>query len=498
MQTAIKHPQRSHAAVRWPIATLAMLAAASFLLAGCGIIPGMDRARQPMPDEVELESEESARPEVQLRRDLGEHGRFVRDAVGAAADEINRRTTRASVREATEEWRRRVPRKNDELIGQTDPLRGLLGAWTYAIRHRLYLSEGEGRELFGPDQPLAIDTAREIESHIAEIARLYLPDDIFEQQESEVREFARERPMVGRFEDQEYDYQRLQRAGIGAVTSLAALPFAPIRTVGRVPQTADSIRDFTITADRIADILERFPLRTRQELDILFEENERLAITVASFERLTESSERLATTAEVLPAEVRELVAETLAQLDEAQPELQRTMNEAQALAAELRGTTAELRGAIEEGTKLTSELAGAGTAWEGTAAELGLTIEKATELINLLDKDKDPAAEPGEPFRIEDYRQTALALGDTIAEVRRLLENLQHFAASDDLVTQLERVTSDARTVVNHSTEQATEVINHLAWRIAQLMLLAFVLLAALLFVFLLARNRTTPLTDK
>ncbi|MGD8376032.1 MAG: hypothetical protein PVF68_07820 [Acidobacteriota bacterium] len=98
--------------------------------------------------------------ELRLRvRDLAPQvGGIVEDA----ADEIAAASPDPQIRRAALRWKlEAIPRTNQAVFRQ-DPLLALVDVWAFTLQLRTYLTEGDGRDLFGPQQPIALDAAEQM------------------------------------------------------------------------------------------------------------------------------------------------------------------------------------------------------------------------------------------------------------------------------------------------------------------------------------------------
>jgi hypothetical protein len=112
-----------------------------------------------------------------------------------------------------------------------------------SIAQRLYLTEGDGRALFGAQQPIAVDAANSLEQDALQIGALFLSPEKQQQVKSEVEVLARKNPIVGR----DFSLQRVknvsqQAASSASLMSVLTFPLAPFKALEGVDSGAAASR----------------------------------------------------------------------------------------------------------------------------------------------------------------------------------------------------------------------------------------------------------------
>jgi hypothetical protein len=96
----------------------------------------------------------------------------------------------------------------------------------------------------------------------------------------------------------------------------------------------------------------------------------------------------------------------------------------------------------------------------------------------------KQPGEPKGDGFKFQDVTESAEALSQTAVNLQALLRDVQNMIQSGDIEKGADGVATSAQIRLN-------AVIDHLAWRFAQLILFMFALLLVVSFVHFRLRNR-------
>ncbi len=89
---------------------------------------------------------------------------FYFGAIAEAADEILAVDPDATTRRNVLVWRVRAASTHLNAIFQDNPVKALVDTWSFCVQMRRFFESGEGRELFGPSQSIAVRAASRLES----------------------------------------------------------------------------------------------------------------------------------------------------------------------------------------------------------------------------------------------------------------------------------------------------------------------------------------------
>ena len=361
--------------------------------------------------------------EDELRNELAGFAARFGALVTDAAEDIAAETRDRTIRRRTLLWRMRMIPPVQEAAFSESPQEGYLRLLGISVAQSLYLREGDGRELFGPQQQIAIDAAVQLQNDALEIGSRLMTPDRQEKVLADVEALAERNPIVGR----DFSLQRIVQARATLHTSeslmgVLSLPLAPFRALEGVDSGAQSIRDFNVTAKQFSLIIAQLPDQLRTEMELLLydvEDRETVVQTVAAMQAMAASAERASRSIESLPAELQKSLAESQGALQEVNTALL---------------TAKEALVPLEQ---VTTNLKLASDAWGTILA-------------------RDPNAPPGRPFDVREWQSTAAQIGTSAEELRALAVELNTLTAG----TQL------------------NAAVDHATWRAAQLVALFFVLL--------------------
>ncbi len=387
-------------------------------------------------------------------------------------------------------WQMRLMPMLRNAMDQDNPLGGFLDTWTLCVRMRQYLAEGEGKNLFGPNQRIAVTAAQACEAEIEQVGALILSPQMFDRARERVHAMAKDFPLRGEFSGTEVRTSQQASEEDVVLRGVLELPLAPFRWLGGVDATAQSIKEFTAVAARLTDVVQGLAADARLQIQLLLfdtEDLESVQSTVASLQKVSDSSERLAAVSEKLPGEIRRELTAMFDDIDARQPELRKTLGETRLLAEQLDPSG--------------KSVAVAGEAWASTARAIqdmvasfrqprnGNDARKAEPTRRVesrqvttsssgataLDAVDDGTLPPA--YDINDYRRTAEALTETAKELQKLTADIKEISTSDAISARLEELSTQVQGLFTESTSKANAVTDHAAWRGLQLILVAFAL---------------------
>jgi hypothetical protein len=217
-------------------------------------------------------------------------------------------------------------------------------------------------------------------------------------------------------------------------------------------------------AERALYVGQKIPILLRWQIELLSANATQLPAVqqlVTNSTQLTASVERFATVAEKLPDQVSTERTEILKALQSQEK---------------------DVTSLVASGTELSASLNTTLTTLDGLMKRLGVG-----ETNNA-----GPPKTNAEPFRIQDYTQTAAQLEATARQLTELLVTLDGLIGS----TNLAKLSAQVGPVVQQAQTSGKEVVDYAFWKGA--LLVGIVLLAALIYRFLVARllppGKTNP----
>lgn len=332
--------------------------------------------------------------------------------VSTAGEEIVAGSDDPTIRRRTLLWRLRLVPAVQEAAFLPDPRAGYVRVVTIAVMMRRYLTDGDGRALFGAAQPIAATASELLEEDAFAIGTRFLTPGEVDAVRREVYGLADRFPIVGTQFSLVRARQAVQAVPTSNVlTEVMALPLSPFRALQGVDSGAAAVREFNQTARRFSTIVAGMPEELRGEMLLLLYDAEELRAIrqgLASMEQAAAGVERASLAMERLPAELR-------ATLDE----------QVRALLAESEGALGEAAHAVAQARELAAPL-------QETATQLREASALWREILG--SHDPGPRGPDERPFDVREWEAAARAVGASAAELRGLAAELQGFSGSAGL----------------------------------------------------------------
>jgi len=182
----------------------------------------------------------------------------------ATGDRIQQETTNPRIRKRVLLWQIRIVPAVQEAAFLSDPKEAFVTVNGQVVAMRQYLTLGDGAQVFGPQQPLAIEAALRLEEDFYEIAGAFMDEDEVARLRSEFDAFDPGRQISGTtFTLPNVEQQMQEARASGRFDWVVATPLSPFRALEGVGSGPAAIRDFNDTALRFASIVESMPQHMR-------------------------------------------------------------------------------------------------------------------------------------------------------------------------------------------------------------------------------------------
>jgi hypothetical protein len=192
-----------------------------------------------------------------------------------------------------------------------------------------------------------------------------------------------------------------------------------------------------------------------------------------------------------MPQRIRNEIELLLGGLEAAQPEWRTTLEETQRTVEAVSSASQELQETAIEFDRTVSTINQAAVALEKTANAVTITAQEIQKFFpQRLEKSPLEAAAKsrGEPFSFQAVTTSALAVSETAEKMRVLLADLRETTESDAVSQQLENT-------VNSATVKMKGLVDHIALRAGQLLILLFILAIAYRFIAARVSKKKTEL---
>jgi hypothetical protein len=291
-------------------------------------------------------------------------------------------------------WQTRLIPMMRDALDQSDALQALVDAWALCLRDQHFFTDGDGRDMFGPDQAIAREATRRSLAAIEQIAAHFLPPETLDRARGAVDELARRHPLRGEFSGTAVRaaVQPVEREADVLATIMRA-PMAPFRAFEGIDRGAAAIQGFTAVAARMTDTVQDLPESARLQTQLLvmeLEELETIQAALASLQELTRSAARISTVAEQLPENLRRELALAAEDLEARQAQFQQTLRDAQEVAGRVNETLGRVETAAASVERTATHAAMAGDAWTQT-------VQAVSDLVVSF-REPGPAAGAGAP----------------------------------------------------------------------------------------------------
>lgn len=395
--------------------------------------------------------------------------------VEAAADEIVAKANDRQIRRRAVLWKIRTIRPIRESLFETKAKLTAIHLWVFCAQMKRYFEEGDGQESFGPYQPIAIKAVGSIEADIVNLAKTTISDKLLHQIRQELDAWVQENPLRGPLASESGIPWTVDQEKAGMWRAWLKIPLS-LTPLQQMDDTKTSIEAFTEETERIRYTATYLPQQIRWEIELLLydlEDRQTVSSALSSFETLADSFDRLATEAKQLPTQLRKETALALDDLAVKSESLRSTITE-------IRGVTSESSQALEQAERVAdavqraaASLTETGQAWEATAGAIGKLVPE------------DRGGAEGKSFDLNELNVTANSLTTTAIELRGLAADLQKLAGSGQLAA-----------VLDTTTDQGRQLIDHLAWRLFQLIFasLVFAVIYRLLATRLVKGDKKEP----
>ncbi len=417
--------------------------------------------------------------EQELREDLAAYAKDFLAQVSTAANTIRDASGSREVRRKALTWQVSMPAQAHEAAFTDDPQEAYLFCLTVADLQTEYLTRGDGKDLFGAEQSVAVDAARSLSAAVRKIGERFIPEHDRQELEKQVAKLIENDPIKGAYfaiSTRTTITKKAEEQGV--ISRIVSIPMSPFSALQGVGDTPAAIRDFSETAAHMASVVEALPRQLKWQTELLLynvEDRDTVKQGLAAFEEASASLDRMSRTLESLPADLRG----TIASVPEAITAMQPTVADARALV--------EALGPAAEQLRLGSEV------WERILAP---DPKDAPGVAPGVAPGGAPA-EDSPPFNIQDWERTAEDIAVMAAELNQLSANLEQLLSPERFdqlqgqVTTLvnatdlraHRLLDDADTraqgLLDTSSDEARAVVDHAALRVGQLLLGFFLLLS-------------------
>jgi uncharacterized protein YoxC len=357
------------------------------------------------------------------------------------------------------------------------PFAAFLDLWVLALQRQQYL-EANGEAALGDLAPVIVDANREMVDYIDRVATEVLPAGSRERVRAEVTAYATSHPITG-------SIREWKEVGAARGDSVFAAVTKIVPSLG-IKYTAASIADVSKSVDGVGEVIQDIPRLARWNAQLLLydlDESPAILGVRQSIHSISESVARFNEIADKLPERVQAEIGKTLDDIDAKQEGIRKTLEDAKGVATEARGAAESLEATVKQAEttlasaeRATAAFAAAGEKWQPVMSTL-------LDITGPGPKEYKPSAGPDPNIEnlvrvAEETGKMAGQLQETLVELRGILEG-----------KAMDQINANARGTLDHTAARLDAVIDHAAWRGAQLA----IGIAVLALLYRLAAARLT-----
>jgi hypothetical protein len=403
-----------------------------------------------VPSALQLGKGADAYTEQDLREDLSQFATQFSQSVSGTSEQIANLEVPRMMRRSALLWKMRLVPLVRTLVTRDDPQQAYVSCYAVVVMLEQYFETGDGRELFGEQQPLAVETCRGLEQVLIDLGSRFLTPEQVQRVDGQVDDLARRFPIRGPdFAVASLDAVAAHVGSEGTFKWVVNIPMAPFRALGGVGDTPAAIREFAKVAADLGTLAEQLPEELRWQAELLafdLEGRDTTTAAVAAAESLAQSAERVSLTVEALPETLKATLEDSRTSIAEADA----LVRSAQELSVVLEHTARELR--------LGSE------AWERLLAD---------------DTEAPEPAGSGPPFDVRQWESAVREVGVAAAQLRALAEEVSELTEPGrvgqsiaGLDAGLDDAESRAAALIDRAALRAAQVLGGtflllLAWRL-------------------------------
>ena len=192
--------------------------------------------------------------------------------ISGTTTQIARSTNDPRIQEQTILFKLRSIPVMYNLANHPDARAAFVYSWMFSVRMLDYLTDGEGRTLFGDGQPLIVKTAQDLMQSIMDLGYQFFPKAVMDEVHEEIDELADANPMGAAMGTQTVtlpaNATEQQRGAIDAILG------APVRGLEGVGSTPEAIQAVWLTIENLMNLIRQMPQFVRWQTELLLLQTE--------------------------------------------------------------------------------------------------------------------------------------------------------------------------------------------------------------------------------
>ena len=418
---------------------------------------------------------------------------YVDDQIDSVSVEIIAATRNRTIQRSAVEMKKFFNKRLHKYENIEDPRKAFLNSWSLVYRFKNYVDNGDGKSLFGDQQPMLSKSLKNILFHFENIAKKHLSKKQLSRIQKDLKKYADEFPIKGYYQD-------TPEMKLSVFTNFLSIPMAPFNAVSAINKGGESIENISKTVARFTDIAEDLPDEIRWQLQVLavqLQQNDILKTNTDSFQKLAQTSEQLVQLVDKYPDKVSETVKKaakdletTIAQLNTLSKQIDSSMTKLQVSSENFKKFGNDVNQSTEKITDSLQHVEKSSKALTKAAEAVSLAmkdIQAFTTYINENAK-KNPKKEGTDSFLVE-VEKASTALAKSATEIRGTLDKVMEISNNKPFKDEINAIDKKAQETLTMTREESQTLVDYAFKK-------AIILIGIIFFfsiVFLITKSRMT-----
>ena len=420
---------------------------------------------------------------------------YIDDQIDSISVDIIASTRNRATQRAAMEMKKFFNKRIHKYENIDDPRKTFLSTWSLIYRYLNYISDGDGKSLFGDQQEKIKTTMATIQTHMENIADKHLNDKQMKTIKKDLENYAKEYPIKGYYQDAP------EIATTGFVDYIK-IPLAPFRAINAINEGRASIEDISKTVARFTDIAEDLPDEIRWQLQVLavqLQQNDILKTNTESFQKLAQTSEQLVKIVDQYPDKVSEKVKKaakdletTVKQLNTISKQIDASMTKLQASSQNFEAFGKDINQSTEKITASLKQVEQSSNALSKAAESVSKAMKDIMAFSKHLDEtsDKSPDREDKDPFLVQ-VEKASMALEKTASEISATLQKVIELSDKKPFSEEISSLDKKAQDTVKMTREESQSLVDYVFEK--ALILISVIFVLALILIITKSRVSKT-----
>ena len=406
---------------------------------------------------------------------------YIDDQIDTITVDIIAGTTNRTNQRAAIEMKKFFNKRMIKYENIEDPRKTFLNVWSLIKRYREYITEGDGKALFGNQQKKVIDTVDALQFHIEQIAEKHLTGKQLKRVQKDLQNYVKNYPIKGYYQDA----PEVAKTGFADVLQI---PLAPFRAVNAINEGTASIEDISKTVARFTDIAEDLPDEIRWQLQVLavqLQQNDILKTNTESFQKLAQTSEQLVKIVDKYPDKISEKVKKaakdlekTINQLNDISKQIDASMSKLQTSSENFQKLGVSINESTEKVVSSLKQVEQSSQALTKAAEAVSTAMKDIQSFSEYLDKnaDKSEDAKKKDPFLVQ-VEKASSALEKSAAEVSTTLQKIIDLSDKKPFSNEINSIDQKAKDTLVITREESQSLVDYIFQKSLILIGLIFIL---------------------